>query len=111
MSDKIYVCKITNYRIEYKLENDNAYMEYTYFGDMKHPKAFIQLLRSSIDDLKEHNIKYVYQSVTNNDWNLFLKDKTKWTVINEDNVTGINLIKCEIDLFLENMGVGLGFFK
>ncbi|AYV77299.1 MAG: hypothetical protein Barrevirus31_2 [Barrevirus sp.] len=113
LTREIYDCPITKYKVEYIINENKGTKEKvalfnTVVTDYKNMKAFLSLIRSSIDQLKEKNIQYICQTVTIKEFNEFLKDKTSWQVITSSEKEEICMIKCPIDDFLENYGVGLG---
>ena len=71
-------------------------------------KAFLALLRSSIDTLKTKNIKYIMQCVELLEWAEYLDNKTSWQINNKNELEQTVMLKCDIDDFLENFGVGIG---
>jgi len=104
---KIFKCSITNYYIEYIIINDQCALVNTIICDYVNYKAFFALLRNSIDKLKEENIKYIQQFVSEEEWNAFLINKTSWKIINKNKDNDIVLLKCPIDDFLENFDIGV----
>ena len=106
---KVYRCKISGYRIEYII-NYNDHIAETVFimCDYQNMKAFLSLLRLSIDKLKEEQVTHIIQNITQDEWETYLKGKTSWNIIETDNKYNIHTIKCSIDDYLENYGVGIG---
>lgn len=109
MEKKSFECSITKYRIEYIL---NPQKDIALFNivesDYKNMKAYLALLRSSVDQLKGMNIKFIMQCITFDDWTNFLDCKTSWQIHDSNDKQEIHMIKCDIDDFLENYGVGIG---
>ena len=107
---KVYRCQITGYRIEYIINDD----EHTalcgiIICDYLNMKAFLALLRSSIDQLKEiEQVVYITQILNQDEWNNYLKGKTSWEIISSDNKLKIYTLKCSIDDYLENYGIAIG---
>ena len=106
---KIYRCQITGYRLEYIIDTDSCAETGVAITDYHNMRAFVALLRSSIDQLKNNEgIKYIIQHVHDEEWDNFLKGKTSWTIITTDLKHHIYTIKCDIDDYLENYGVAIG---
>lgn len=105
-SEKVYECKITNYKLHYSLNNDHAVLTNVEF-DYKNFYAFSFLLRQSIDSLYSLNIDYVLQYVTKYDWENYLKNKTTFTIYSDLN-NDIYLLKSNITEFIKNYSTGLG---
>ena len=103
----IYKCKLTQYFVEY-IENDNIAYINAIGSDYKNLKAFLALLRSSVDNLKKKNICKIRQSVAFSEWENYLINKTTWEIKKIDNMMKIYEIECPIDDFLENYGIGIG---
>ena len=109
MEQAIYSCPITKYRIEYIINNSkHTALFNTVISDYKNMKAFLALIRSSIDQLIVKNIQYIMQCITFEEWDNYLKDKTSWTIETSNNNQQIHMIICPINDFLENYGVGIG---
>ena len=71
-------------------------------SNYEYPKALAQLLRKSIDDLKNVGIKIITQTTTKEDWDNYLKDKTSWKIKmsrNDPDINCIVIIECDIDNF------------
>ncbi|AYV83526.1 MAG: hypothetical protein Hyperionvirus8_10 [Hyperionvirus sp.] len=104
-------CKISKNVIEYKCQKKEkkAFMEYS-FIDVRLPKSFMVLLRSSIDQLREKGYVGVVQSVLEDDWNKFLK-KDKWKLVERVKYPAIGVccvIECEIGDAIGCVARGLG---
>lgn len=106
-----YKCKVSKNTIEYKcykMEKE-AHMEYC-FIDPNIYKSFFVVLRESIDSLKKKGYNKIVQSVSEDDWNNYLKNNNKWTIKNvvkyANNV--MYVIECDIDNALECISKGLG---
>ena len=110
----VFNCNITKYKIEYIINNDsnnNVAILNTIICDYKNLKAFFALLRTSIDKLTEKKITTIQQTVSFQEWNTYLKNKTTWKIINTDNKIQIYDIECPINDFLQNYGVGIGILE
>ncbi|QKF93685.1 hypothetical protein QKU48_gp0227 [Fadolivirus algeromassiliense] len=109
---KIFKCPLTKYTIEYIVDTDkkNAYMGIL-LTDFKELKPLFALIRSSIDELEQQGISKITQTVSKNDWMLYLKDKTTWKLIKEDMGRYECDIECDIKSFLENFGIGIGLLQ
>lgn len=108
----VYNCPITKYTIEYIVDTDsNDAMLNTIVCDYMHLKAFMSLIRTSVDKLLEKNIKTISQSVAVEEWNLYLKNKTTWRIKKYDENNDIYDIECYIDDFLSNYGIGIGILN
>lgn len=109
MKRKTYSCPITKYRVEYIISStkDIALLNIIE-SDYKNMKALLALLRSSIDILKTKNIKYIMQCVEEKEWLEYLNGKTSWVINNSNELEQTHMLKCDIDDFLENFGVGIG---
>src|SRR5438132_11757665 len=108
----IYKCNVTGYYIEFIVDNDekNALLN-TIITDYCHLKPLMALIRTSVDKLKNMNIKKIKQTVNYNDWNNFLKNKTTWNIIKDDKLYEIKEIECDVEDFLTNYGIGIGILK
>ena len=105
----IYKCPITKYFIEYIVDTEiNCAHISTIFTDYQNIKAFIALLRKSIDQLTQLNISKIRQVVDCTEWKMYLQDKTSWIIINTDFSSNSYDIECNLADFLYNYGVGLG---
>jgi hypothetical protein len=103
----VYECKITNYLIKYIKYQDGYLVESIYVhDDYKNIKALMSLIRNSIDDLTNKNVRYIYQYIYENEWMQFLKNKTTWEIIEKSEIC---LIKCDISDFIKNYAIGIGF--
>lgn len=100
----VFKCNITNYYIEYILNDDIAYM-YTINCDFVNIKPFLQLIRTSIESLKSKNISKISQTVSLVEWYNFINNNTTFELVNEDEYLEICDIECNIDDFLENLGI------
>lgn len=108
-SQVVFECPITKYSIEYIINDTKrtALFNMT-ISDYKNMKAFLALVRSSINQLKNKDIEYIMQCVPIDEWNKYLKDRTSWSIENSNNIQQVHMLKCPIDDFLENYGVGIG---
>jgi len=97
-----YECRTTNNSIKYLInyKTMEASMADIVIKD-KYIKAHYVLLRESIDDLTRRGIKYIYQNVTKEDWDNYLKDNTTWKIVKI--YPNILTVKCGIDKCLENL--------
>lgn len=106
----VYTCPVTKYMIEFIINNELKTAEFnTIICDYIHMKAWISLLRTSIDKLIGLKITKMRQGVSMEEWTDYLEDKTSWKIINIDKISGIYYIECPIDDFLENYGKAIGF--
>ena len=108
----IYTCPVTKYKIEYIInpETHSALLN-TILCDYKNIKAFMSLLRISIDGMNTLGIKTILQTVAFEEWDLYLKGKTSWKIINTDNKNQIYDIESTLDDFLSNYGIGIGILE
>ncbi|ARF09687.1 hypothetical protein Indivirus_2_66 [Indivirus ILV1] len=105
----IFECPLTKYQIEYIINNQNQTALFNMvYSDYKNTKAFLSLLRTSIDQLKSKNIIYIMQCVSVDEWKRYLENKTSWKIENENIIQQVCMIKCPVNDFLENYGVGIG---
>lgn len=106
-SQVVFKCKVTGYYIEYIIDTDlNHALMNVVVTDYKHVKAFLALMRNSINNLKRRGVKRIRQFVSIDEWTKFLKNKTSWKVLNEMDPYEI---ECDIDDFMTNYGIGIGF--
>ena len=109
---KIYKCQVTGYKIEYIINNQNHTATCgIIMCDYENMKAFLALLRSSIEQLKSNEgVLYIIQTVSDDEWINYLSGKTSWKIIVSDIKKNYktHTIQCSIDDYLENYGVGLG---
>lgn len=105
-SRKIYKCQLTGYFIEFIIKDDIAFIE-TINTNFVNIKAFTNLLRQSVNELQNLNIKKIRQTVTYDDWNTILDGNTTWTIIKKDDKLGLYDIECLIIDFLYNFGKAL----
>ena len=107
---KVYKCPITAYMVEYYIDNDNEVAETgSFITDYQNMKSFLALLRSSVEQLKrDEGVTHIIQTVGNDEWTTYLKDKTSWQIIKIDPKYRLCTIKCSIDDYLENYGVAIG---
>jgi hypothetical protein len=103
---KLFRCKITNYSIKFDLHPPEAIMGETSCNYVN-IKAWLLLLRRTIDSLKSQAITHITQGVTQEDWDLYLKDKTTWTIKDTGAVSAF-YITCPIDDFLTNYTIAMG---
>lgn len=102
---KKFSCPLTGYYIDFEINKTNAEL-LTINCDYNNMKAFLLLIRNSIDGLINLKIEHIIQSVSISEWDSFLKDKTSWIIICETD--SIVVLKCKIDDFLTNFGIGIG---
>lgn len=107
---KIYKCHITGYFIEFILKDEYAYLN-TIMTDYINLKALIVLLRNAIESLKKLNIKKIRQTVSHEEWEMYLYGKTSWEIIPYKTTMDIHEIECDINDFLQNYGVGIGLLQ
>ena len=114
----IFTCPITKYYIEYVIdaETNTAFIN-TIISDYQHMKPLMTLLRSSIDNLEKKGVKKIRQTISQDEWDAYLKNKTSWTIINTtinklaDTSYNIYDIECDLVDFLQNYGVGIGLLQ
>ncbi len=107
----VFKCPITKYFIEYIVNTETGIANIGTIGsDFTCVKAFMALLRRSIDDLSQKNVTKVRQCVYRQEWAAFLENKTTWTIISDAH-NGVYEIECNIDDFLHNYGVGIGILQ
>jgi hypothetical protein len=106
-SSTVFECPLTKYKIEYVINEQIALLN-TIVCDYKNFKAFIALLRMSVDKLIKRDIKFMQQTVAFEEWDLYLEDKTTWQIKQTDEQNEIYLIECDMDMFLTNYGIGIG---
>lgn len=106
---KIFSCKMTNYQIKVSFNKANQCIIDDIESDYIYPKALAQLLRVTIDELKEKKIKEIYQIVDKNEWHDCLENKTTWEIIFDDIRNYRLLLKCDIGDFLHNYSIGVGW--
>ena len=98
-------CELTGYYIEFIINNDIVYIN-TIWWDFNNHKAFLQLLRKSIEQL--NNIKprivKIRQTVSKQDWDNIIKENSTFNIISENKILQFLDIECGIDDFLENFG-------
>lgn len=106
-----YKCMISKNAIEYKCykKEKEAHMEY-YFIDQNIYKSFFLVLRTSIDALKKKGYTKIVQTVSEDDWNNFLKKDNKWNIKNTVQYpnAAFNVIECDINNALGCISRGLG---
>ena len=109
---QIFKCQITKYVIEFAIDNEkkNAYLNLM-ITDYQHLKPLFSLLRTSIDSLTKNGINTISQTVSKEEWELYLENKTTWKIIRYDQYANIYDLECDIDCFLENFGIGIGLFS
>lgn len=111
----VFDCPITKYAIEYIVDIDTkSAMLNTIICDYVNIKAFLALLRTSIDKLVNLNIEIIYQTVAHEEWENYLKNKTSWKIKKKD-IEDVNQeiyeLECSIKDFLENYGIGIGIVE
>ncbi len=104
---RLFRCKLTNSWIQYEIEDSVADMK-TFNFEFQNIKPFFSLVRDSIDTLKNQGISKIRQMVTYDDYNNFLKDKTKWNLVFDDKMHDCYLLECPIDDFIFNFSKGHG---
>lgn len=100
-----YRCKLTDSWINYQITNNTADMKMFDFK-FENIKPFFVLVRDSIEELKEKNIKFIRHMVLKDEYDKILKNKTTWKIINYDPIYNAYLLECKIENFLKNFGVG-----
>lgn len=108
---KNFECPITKYSLEYviDIQNHSALIK-NINTDFVHLKAFVSLLRNSIDTLKKNDVKKIRQFVNDNDWKYLSQKNTSWNRILIMKQQDLYLIECPIEDFLENFGIGIGLY-
>ncbi|AYV81274.1 MAG: hypothetical protein Harvfovirus24_10 [Harvfovirus sp.] len=105
-----FACKISKNVVEYRCEKKEkrALMEYS-FIDSKLPKSYLVLLRTSVDKLIEKKYEKIVQTVTEDDWENFLK-KDKWKLVAKMKSGALNccIVECDIADALGCISRGLG---
>jgi len=107
-TQKIYKCQLTGYFIEFIIKDEYAYLN-TVMTDYHNLKAFFVLLRNSVDSLIKLNIKKIKQTISHEEWELYLNGKTTWKIIKT--TQEVHEIECDINDFLQNYGVGIGILQ
>lgn len=110
MDSKIYTEKIGNIYIEYLIENKKAYMEFVKY-DPEHIKMFLFTLKASIEDLKKHDVLFISQQVTKDDWNEYLSKDDKWKLISHNDLINTCEIQCSIDDAVGCVARGFGVYE
>ena len=106
---RLFTCEITKYKIEFIIdESSNFAILNTIICDYKNFKAFLALLRNSIDKLIKSNITKIRQSVSFQEWEYYLKNKTTYDIVYTDTKSQIYDIECSSSDFLQNYGIGIG---
>lgn len=102
-------CELTGYYIEFIINNDMVYIN-TIWWDFNNHKAFLQLLRKSIEHLNniKPKIEKIQQTISKEDWDNVIKENSTFNIISENKILQILDIGCYIDDFLENFGRILG---
>lgn len=108
----IFTCPITKYKIEFIINStrDTALLNLV-VCDYVNMNAFVSLLRSSIIQLMNKNVKTIMQTVTITEWEMLLEGKTTWEQVSVDMENSICDIRCSIDDFLHNFGIGIGLIE
>lgn len=102
-----YECPITKYYIEYSIYDSTACFDFI-DCDYVNFKAFLNLLRMSIDDLIKKNINKIQQCVEIIEYNELLKGRTSWKIVRKIEQTNSVVLECDISEFMNNYGIGLG---
>lgn len=105
---KEFKSNIGNICISYEVMNDVALMDYINY-DEEYVKIFLITLKTSISELKNMNVRKIYQNVYVEDWNKYLKKNENWNIANINN--DVYTIYCDIESSLENILNGLGIFE
>lgn len=107
---KVFTCQLTGYYIEYIIDSSKQIaLLNTIICDYVHINQFCALLKVSIEKLKEdYNIKEIIQTISSEEWELYLENKTTWKIIEKSYDKSIYDIVCNIDDFLSNFGIGIG---
>jgi len=107
---KIFQCDKSKNRLEYNINNDVAFMQYTELdtSNKNSFKLFFKLLDKSIEELMELNVKMIVQTVRKNEYEQYLKTYD-WAIISEDRENETYDIRCDIkDLgYLIRRGFGI----
>ena len=105
-------CRVSKNVIEYKCykKEKEAHIEYNNI-DPKIYKSYFVILRTSIDNLSRKGYQKIVQTVTEDDWNNYLKNDNKWKIKNTIKRSDINLyiIECDINDAINCISKGLGF--
>jgi len=103
-------CKISRNSIEYKCykKEKEAHIEYNNI-DPEIYKSYFVILRMSIDDLTKRGYEKIVQTVTEDDWNNYLKNDKRWKVKKTVKYPNMNLyiIECGINDALGCISKGL----
>ena len=107
MEEVTYQCPISDNRIEFQLEKETAYCTNNYI-DEKYFKAYFLLLRSTIQDLQDKGYKKMNQVVSKDEYNQYLKNDNRWTVVKTNQLFETIVIECELESALECICKGFG---
>lgn len=107
---KIYQSKIGNVKIEYRIKEDIAYMDYIEY-EPEYVKIFIITLKDSIAELKLGGTKRIIQKVCTTDWNDYLKEEKRWKLIENNIEFEYCIIECDIDNIFVCIIQGLGIYE
>lgn len=105
MSESVFKYPISDNKIVINCAGSTAIIKEMFF-DVKYPKIYFNMIADLEKKLIEENIEYVFQEVTNNDYNESLKDKTTWETVGVkyDHNNGLMLlVKCKTRDLLENV--------
>ena len=108
-----YTSKVGNKELvlEFRVFTDGVvWMEYCGY-EPEYIKLFINLLKTSLDDLLSKNYKTFMQKVVVDEWEIFLKKNTDWNIVNEDKNNNTIDISCSLDKAMMNICKGLGLIE
>lgn len=104
---KIFTCDFSKYSIQYDIKGEYANMDYI-TSDYKDIISLVILLKKSVDELKNMNIKYITMLTYKNELE-HLKNTSWIKYENYNNDPNILNLVCKIDEFIKNMDISLGF--
>lgn len=77
------------------------------FVDPDNQKLFMMLSKTSFLEMKKKGCTKYQQLVSEDDWNLFLKENNEWKILKQNNVDRSMLIECDItlahELFMDSL--------
>lgn len=111
---EIFSCDLSKYLLEFIIYSESnkkiAYLNtilYDYNPDTKNINLWFSLIRRAIDKLTDLKIDLIIQTVTTQDYNNFLKNKTGFKIYKTNN-QDICDIFCPLNKFLDYFSIGLG---
>lgn len=107
MEEVTYQCSVSNNLIEFQLEKEIAYCINNYI-DEEYLKAYFVLLRSAIQDLQNKGYKKMNQVVSEDEYNQYLKNDNRWTIIQTNQLFETIVIECDLESALECICKGFG---